>query len=139
MTTARDIMSTGVSWVSASDTVLYAAKRMAADAVGSLPIRGEDGNLQGMITDRDIVVKVLAAGKDPQALHAGEIAQDQTLVTIGPDDDAAAILRTMAEHQVRRVPVMDGDELVGIVAQADVARALDNPSVGELVEALSTD
>lgn len=139
MTTARDIMSTGVSWVSASDTVLHAAKRMAADEVGSLPIRGEDGNLQGMITDRDIVVKVLAAGKDPQALHAGEITQGQALVTIGPDDDAASILRTMAEHQVRRVPVMDGDELVGIVAQADVARALDNPRVGELVQALSVD
>jgi len=60
-------------------------------------------------------------------------------VTIGADDDVEEIMRTMAQHRVRRLPVIDGHRLVGIVAQADVARALPNPATGELVEALSYD
>ncbi|WP_410649622.1 CBS domain-containing protein [Amycolatopsis sp. cmx-4-54] len=138
MTTAREIMTAGTTCVSASETVLDAAKKMAAESVGALPICGEDGKLQGMLTDRDIVVKVLAEGKDPRALHASELAQGEA-VTIGADDDAEEIMRTMANHKVRRLPVIDGHKLVGIVAQADVARALPNPDSGELVEALSYD
>ncbi|WET82327.1 CBS domain-containing protein [Amycolatopsis sp. QT-25] len=138
MTTARDIMTAGVTCVSASDTVLDAAKKMAAESVGAMPICGEDGKLEGMLTDRDIVVKVLAEGKDPRALHASELAQGEA-VTIGADDDAEKIMRTMANHRVRRLPVIDGHQLVGIVAQADVARALPNPASGELLEALSYD
>ncbi|MBE1578009.1 CBS domain-containing protein [Amycolatopsis roodepoortensis] len=138
MTTAREIMTADATCVSASETVLDAAKKMAAESVGALPICGEDGKLQGMLTDRDIVVKVLAEGKDPRALHASELAQGEA-VTIGADDDAEEIMRTMANHKVRRLPVIDGHKLVGIVAQADVARALPNPDSGELVEALSYD
>ncbi|MFJ8917606.1 CBS domain-containing protein [Amycolatopsis sp. NPDC102389] len=138
MTTARDIMTADATCVSASDTVLDAAKKMAAESVGAVPICGEDGKLKGMLTDRDIVVKVLAEGKDPRALHASELAQGEA-VTIGADDDAEEIMRTMANHKVRRLPVIDGDKLVGIVAQADVAKALPNPDSGELVEALSYD
>ncbi|KFU77055.1 CBS domain-containing protein [Amycolatopsis lurida] len=138
MTTARDIMTANATCVSASETVLDAAKKMAAESVGALPICGEDGKLQGMLTDRDIVVKVLAEGKDPRALHASELAQGEA-VTIGADDDAEEIMRTMANHKVRRLPVIDGHKLVGIVAQADVAKALPNPDSGELVEALSYD
>jgi CBS domain-containing protein len=91
-----------------------------------------------MITDRDIVVKVLAEGKDPWAVTAGELAQGEA-VTIGADDDANEIMKTMADHKVRRLPVIDGDRLVGMVSQADVARALPNPQVGDLVQALSVD
>ncbi|MFI7116078.1 CBS domain-containing protein [Amycolatopsis sp. NPDC049868] len=138
MTTARDIMTANATCVSASETVLDAAKKMAAESVGAVPICGEDGKLKGMLTDRDIVVKVLAEGKDPRALHASELAQGEA-VTIGADDDAEEIMRTMANHKVRRLPVIDGHQLVGIVAQADVARALPNPDSGELVEALSYD
>ncbi|KFZ78864.1 histidine kinase [Amycolatopsis sp. MJM2582] len=138
MTTARDIMTANVTCVSASETVLDAAKKMAAESVGAVPICGEDGKLKGMLTDRDIVVKVLAEGKDPRALHASELAQGEA-VTIGADDDAEEIMRTMANHKVRRLPVIDGHKLVGIVAQADVAKALPNPDSGELVEALSYD
>lgn len=138
MTMARDIMTADATCVSESDTVLDAAKKMAAESVGALPICGEDGKLKGMLTDRDIVVKVLAEGKDPRALHASELAQGEA-VTIGADDDAEEIMRTMANHKVRRLPVIDGHKLVGIVAQADVARALPNPDSGELVEALSYD
>jgi CBS domain-containing protein len=60
-------------------------------------------------------------------------------VTIGADDDAEEILRTMSEHKVRRLPVIDGHDLVGIVAQADVARSLPDPKVGDLLQALSSD
>ncbi|WP_027936455.1 CBS domain-containing protein [Amycolatopsis sp. ATCC 39116] len=138
MTKAREIMTPDPECVRTSDTVLDAAKRMAELQVGAMPICGEDNRLKGMLTDRDIVVKVLAEGKDPRAVNAGELAQGEA-VTIGADDDAKEILRTMAQHQVRRLPVIDGHDLVGIVAQADVARSLDEPEIGDLLQALSAD
>ncbi|MGW7457358.1 CBS domain-containing protein [Streptomyces sp. NPDC054797] len=137
MTTARDIMTPDATCIGAQETVLEAAKKMADLGVGALPICGEDNKLKGMLTDRDIVVKVLAAGKDPAQTKAGELAQGEA-VTIGADDDAQEVLRTMTQHQVRRLPVIDGHSLVGIVAQADVARALPDPQVGDLLEALSS-
>jgi CBS domain-containing protein len=138
MTTAREIMSSGVTCVEGDETTLDAATKMARLGVGALPICGNDNRLKGMLTDRDIVVKVLAEGKDPRAVQARELAQGEA-VTIGADDDVEEILRTMTQHKVRRLPVIDGHELVGIVALADVARALKEPQVGELLEALSTD
>lgn len=138
MTKAREIMTPEPECVRTSDTVLDAAKRMTDLQVGAMPICGEDNQLKGMLTDRDIVVKVLAEGKDPRAVSAGELAQGEA-VTIGADDDAEEILRTMSQHQVRRLPVIDGHDLVGIVAQADVARSLDEPKIGDLLQALSTD
>jgi CBS domain-containing protein len=138
MTKARDIMTRDAKCVQSSETVLDAARRMAELGVGALPICGEDNRLKGMLTDRDIVVKVLAQGKDPRATSAGELSQGEA-VTIGADDDADEIFRTMATHQVRRLPVIDGHDLVGIVAQADVARALKDPTVGDLLEAISQD
>jgi CBS domain-containing protein len=138
MATAREIMTADVRCVRTSETVLDAANRLAELGVGALPICGEDNRLKGMLTDRDIVVNVLAAGKDPRAVHAGELAQGEA-VTIGADDDAGEILRTMTEHRVRRLPVIDGHDLVGIVSQADVARSLRDPDVGSLVSALSVD
>ncbi|MFJ3966495.1 CBS domain-containing protein [Streptomyces sp. NPDC090036] len=137
MTTAREIMTPDATCVGAQETVLEAAKKMAAHEVGGLPICGEDNKLKGMLTDRDIVVKVLAAGKDPAQTKAGDLAQGEA-ITIGADDEAEEILRTMTEHKVRRLPVIDGHTLVGIVAQADVARSLSDPKVGELLEALSS-
>ncbi|MFF6776465.1 CBS domain-containing protein [Streptomyces sp. NPDC012637] len=136
MTTAREIMTEGAECIGAEETVLEAAKKMTQMGVGALPICGTDDRLKGMLTDRDIVVKVLGVGKDPAECKAGELAQGEA-VTIGADDDAAEIMRTMADHQVRRLPVIDGHRLVGVVAQADVARALPDPQVGDLLEALS--
>ncbi|MGH4023549.1 MAG: CBS domain-containing protein [Pseudonocardiaceae bacterium] len=137
-TTARDIMTPDAVCVQASESVLDAARRMAELGVGSLPICGEDNMLKGVLTDRDIVVKVIAAGNDPRAVHAGELAQGEA-VTIGADDPAEEILATMKQHQVRRLPVIDGHDLIGVVAMADVARAMSDPGVGDLVEALSVD
>ncbi|MEU9056959.1 CBS domain-containing protein [Streptomyces sp. NPDC048384] len=138
MTKARDIMTGGAECIGAQETVLDAARKMKDLGVGALPICGTDNRLKGMLTDRDIVVKVLGAGKDPGTCPAGDLAQGE-VVTIGADDDVNEILRTMTEHKVRRLPVIDGHDLVGMVAQADVARALPDPEVGDLVEALSTD
>ncbi|WP_185899170.1 CBS domain-containing protein [Streptomyces sp. WAC07061] len=137
MTTAREIMTPDATCVGADDSILDAAKKMTDLGVGALPICGSDQRLKGMLTDRDIVVKVLGAGKDPATCKAGEFAQGEA-VTIGADDDTAEILRTMTQHKVRRLPVIDGHTLVGIVAQADVARSLPDPQVGQLLEALSS-
>jgi len=135
MTTARDIMTGGADVLSVDTTVLEAAKKLAAENYGSMPIC--DGEkLQGMITDRDIVVKVLAAGKDPAATTVGELAQGE-VVTIGADDPVEEIARTMSEHQVRRLPVIDGHKLVGMVAQADLARAGQDDQTGDAVEGIS--
>ena len=138
MTTAREIMTKGADCVGEQDSVADAARMMAQLGVGALPICGQDDRLKGMLTDRDIVVKVLGAGKDPASTKAGDLAQGKP-VTIGADDDAQEILRTMSSHKVRRLPVIDGQRLVGVVAQADVARSLSAPQVKDLLEALSTD
>ncbi|WP_434598066.1 CBS domain-containing protein [Streptomyces sp. A5-4] len=131
-------MTSGTECIGAEESVLLAAQRMTELGVGGLPICGSDSKLKGMLTDRDIVVKVLGSGKDPAACTAGELAQGEA-VTIGADDDATEILRTMTAHQVRRLPVIDGHDLIGMVAQADVAGALPDPQVGDLLEALSCD
>jgi CBS domain-containing protein len=135
---ARDVMSSDCTCVGENDSVLDAAKRLAEKDVGSLPICGEDDRLKGMLTDRDIVVKVLAEGKDPASVKAGELGQgDGDTVTVGADDPIDEALRTMIDHKVRRLPVIDGKQMVGIISQADIATNIDEEKVGELVEAIS--
>ena len=136
MATARDIMTTDVTCVGEMESLADAAQKMARLDVGSLPICGEDNRLTGMLTDRDIVVKAVAKGRNPAEVTAGELAEGKP-VTIGADDDAEEILRTMGSHQVRRLPVIDGHDLVGMVALADVARALPDRPVGDLMDAIS--
>jgi CBS domain-containing protein len=136
MATARELMSQGVECVNSTETLVEAARKMRDLDVGALPICGEDQRLKGMLTDRDIVVKCIAEGKDPNSLRAADLAQGKP-VTIGADDSAEETLRTMAKYQVRRLPVIDGHQLVGIVAQADVARALPNEVVGQVLEEVS--
>jgi CBS domain-containing protein len=138
VTVAREIMTRGAECIGEHEDLIRAAKLMAQHDVGSLPICGDDDRLTGVVTDRDIVVKVLAEGLDPREVTAGSIAQGKP-VTIGADDDTEQILRTMGEHQVRRLPVIDGHDLVGIVALADVARALPDRPVGDVLQAISVD
>lgn len=138
MTRVREIMTTNPLYAETSETVTHAARTMADKGVGALPIRGEDHKLKGMLTDRDIVVKVLAEGKNPVAVHVGELPRDE-VVAVGPDDDVEEALRLMSRHQVRRLPVVEHEELVGMVAQADVARELPDAEVGETVEGISRD
>ncbi len=135
---ARDIMSSDCTCIGENDTVLDAAKQLEQLNVGSLPICGEDDRLKGMLTDRDIVVKVLAQGKDPSSTRAGELGQgDGKTVTVGAGDPIDEALRAMIDNKVRRLPVIDGRELVGIISQADIATNLDEVKVGDLVEAIS--
>jgi len=135
---ARDIMSPDCTCIGESDSVLDAAKRLAELDVGAMPICGEDDRLKGMLTDRDIVVKVIAQGKDPASVTAGELGVgDGKTITIGADDSIEDALHTMTEHKVRRLPVIDGRQLVGVISQADVATNLDEERVGDLVEAIS--
>jgi CBS domain-containing protein len=135
---ARDVMSSDCTCVGENESVLDAAKKLAERDVGALPICGEDDRLKGMLTDRDIVVRVLARGKDPATVKAGELGQgDGKTVTVGADDSIDEALRTMIDHKVRRLPVIDGKRMVGIISQADIATNVDEERVGELVEAIS--
>jgi CBS domain-containing protein len=136
--TARDIMTPECKCVGENDSVVDAAKQLAELDVGSMPICGEDNRLKGMLTDRDIVVKVLAQGKDPSSTRCGELATQAEVVTIGADDSIDEALRTMTRYKVRRLPVIDGHDCVGIISQADIATNIDEEKVGDLVEAIST-
>lgn len=133
---ARDIMTADAECIGENDSIIDAAKKLAKLNIGSMPICGEDNRLKGMLTDRDIVVKVLAEGRDPNSTTAGELGEGKP-VTIGADDDTDLILKTMAEHKVRRLPVIDGHDLVGMVSQADVANNLEEQEVGKLVDIIS--
>jgi CBS domain-containing protein len=134
--TARDVMTPEATCVGEDESMIDAAKKMSRLEVGALPICGNDDRLKGMLTDRDIVVKVLGAGRDPASTKAGELGEGKP-VTIGADDSVAEALRTMKEHSVRRLPVIDGHDLVGMVSQGDLAQNVDEDDVGELVEAIS--
>lgn len=134
--TARNIMTGGAECIGANETLEAAARKIKDLDVGSLPICGEDNRLKGMITDRDIVIKCLAEGGDPRSAKAGDFAEGKP-VTIGADDSIEEAIRTMQEHQVRRLPVIDGHDLIGILSQGDVARNYPEERVGELVEFIS--
>src|SRR3954470_13200994 len=135
-TTARDIMTDQAECVRSDQTLADAARAMRDLGVGALPICGDDDRLKGMVTDRDIVVRCVAEGADPGATQVSQLAEGKP-VTIGADDPVDEALRTMIEHGVRRLPVIDGDRLVGMVSQADVARETSPDQAGELVAALS--
>jgi CBS domain-containing protein len=132
----RELMTVKPRTVKAGDSIVDAAKLMKGEDAGIAPI--VDGEkLVGVITDRDIAIRVVAEGKDPQSTKVEEIAS-QNLVTIDPQQDLDEALRLMAQHQVRRLPVVEEDgKLVGIVAQADVARHADAARTGEVVEEIS--
>jgi CBS domain-containing protein len=138
MTTAREIMSPGVEYLKTTETAADAASRLASTGVGAVPVCESDGHLAGMVTDRDIVIKVVAAGKDPKATPLGDLADQEEVVTIGADDSVEEAAETMKRHQVRRLPVIDGEDVVGLVSQADLARALQPEQVGDLLAAISS-
>jgi len=137
-TKARDVMSPAPVYLNAGAAVQEAVQRMADEDVGALPVCDAGGHLIGMVTDRDIVVKLLAKGGDVHSVKVGDLTGDQgEVVTIGADDPVEEALKTMADHQVRRLPVIDGAEMVGIVAQADLARACPAEKAGEVLAAIS--
>jgi CBS domain-containing protein len=135
MTTARDIMHPRVECIKEHESLTEAARRMRALDVGALPICGDDERLQGIITDRDIVLKCVAAGDDPATVSAGELAQGRPFY-IDADSDVSLVLRMMEEHRIRRLPVIDNRQLVGIISEADLARNLPDQEVAEFVEVI---
>jgi CBS domain-containing protein len=136
MTSARDLMTAGAECVGEQESLVEAARKMRDLDVGALPICGEDNRLKGVLTDRDIVVKCVAEGGDPGSVTAGQFGQGKP-VTIGADDSVEEALRTMSEHRVRRLPVIDGHDLVGMLAQADIARHLNETRTGDVVQDIS--
>ncbi|MEV0074823.1 CBS domain-containing protein [Nocardia neocaledoniensis] len=134
MTTAQMIMHPDVASLSVRDTMDVAAQRMHQLDVGALPICDGEGHPVGIVTDRDIVVKCLAPGRDPRTTTAGELAQGaDDLLTVGSDADMAEALALMERHQIRRLPVLEDGKLVGIISEADIARGLPGSTVGEFV------
>ncbi|MEH0416776.1 CBS domain-containing protein [Streptomyces sp. B21-083] len=133
MTIAREIMHTGATCIQENETLEAAARRMKELDVGALPICGPDDRLHGIITDRDIVVKCLAKGKDPKTVTAGQLEQGKP-ITIDADADAHQVLRAMEEHKIRRLPVVDNHRLVGMISEADLGRHLPEDQVGHFVE-----
>ncbi|HEX2112516.1 MAG TPA: CBS domain-containing protein [Gaiellaceae bacterium] len=135
MGSIRDVMTSNPKSCETSTTVIEAARVMAQEDVGPVPVV-EGERVVGIVTDRDIVVRVVAEGRDPNSTTIGEIASSD-LVTVEPDTNLDEALRLMAQNQVRRLPVVERERLVGIVAQADVARAADEEKTGEVVQQIS--
>jgi CBS domain-containing protein len=131
----RDVMTPGVRTVTPSQSLAEAADVMKREDVGSVPVV-EEGRLAGIVTDRDIVTRAVAERRDPQSVKVDEVASRE-LVTVEPEQDLDEALALMARHQVRRLPVVEAGQLVGMLAQADVALEAKEKKVGETVEEIS--
>jgi CBS domain-containing protein len=133
--TVREAMTSSPTTVESDANVLEAAKRMTSENVGSLPVV-QNGELVGMVTDRDLVTNVLAKDLDPSKIQVADVSSENPIVAT-PDEPLDAALKRMASEQVRRLPVVDGGKLVGILAQADVAQKAEAESTGRMVEEIS--
>lgn len=131
----RDVMTPSVRTVSPSQSLAEAAEVMKGEDVGSVPVV-EEGRLAGIVTDRDIVIRAVAERRDPQTVKVADVASRE-LVTVEPEQDLDEALALMARHQVRRLPVVEAGQLVGMLAQADVAVEAKEKKVGETVEEIS--
>jgi CBS domain-containing protein len=135
MTNARDVMHLGAECIRENETLGDAARKMRDLHVGALPICGEDDRLHGMITDRDIVVKCIAEGRDPQTVTARDLAQG-TPIWVDAQADTSEVLRLMEENTIRRLPVMENDRLVGMISEADLATHFGQGEVAEFASAV---
>lgn len=135
-TRASEIMSTDITVIREEETMRDAAQRLASDDIGVLPICDSNKQLKGILTDRDIVVHVVARGKDPASTTARELEQGE-IITLRPDDSVEHALDLMAQHQVRRLPVVDNGRVVGMVSQADVAKAVRPEEAGRMLSSIS--
>jgi CBS domain-containing protein len=133
MSTAREIMHLGAECIGENDTLMKAAQMMRDLNVGSLPICGQDNRLHGIMTDRDIVVRCCAEGRDVTSATAGEFAQGSVRY-VDASADIGEVLHVMEEHQIRRVPVIEDHRLVGMISEADLARHLPEDQLAHFVE-----
>jgi CBS domain-containing protein len=133
--TVRDLMTAGPTSIASDAMAIEAARRMLSEDVGSLPV--VDGEaLVGMVTDRDLVLKVVAKDLDANKVPVADVCT-QNPVTVDAEESLDEALQRMAKEQVRRLPVVSDGQLVGILAQADVARHTNAESTGRLVEEIS--
>ncbi len=135
MKTARDLMTSPAECLAPDDSLVEAARMLSRHDVGSMPVV-DDETLVGVLTDRDIVVRGVAEGLDPADTRVAAVMSPR-VVTVEADADALAVAGVLAANQIRRVPVVEGDRVVGVVSQADVALELDNATAGEVVEDIS--
>ena len=132
-----DVMAPVVQTIRASDTAVEAARLMRDNDVGSLPVLSEDGTPIGVLTDRDLAVRLVAEGRDPHSARVEELCSRE-LVTVGPEESLDEALTRMALHKVRRLPVVDNRRvIVGMIAQADIALEESAKKAGELLEQVS--
>ncbi|WP_052667845.1 CBS domain-containing protein [Nitriliruptor alkaliphilus] len=135
---ARDMMHDGAECVGEHASMQDVAVRMRDLDVGCMPICGDDDKLHGIITDRDIVLRCCAEGRDPATMTAGEMAQG-TLVWISADATEDQVLALMTRNRIKRLPVIDDGRLVGMISEADVARHLSDDKVAQMAEAIYAD
>jgi CBS domain-containing protein len=133
--TVRNAMTASPTTVKAHETAVDAARLMATENVGSLPVLDGE-NLVGMVTDRDLVLHVLAKDVDPHKVPVSSICSENPVV-VGPEDSLDVALQRMAREQIRRLPVVEDRRLVGILAQADVSRTAEPAATGRMVEEIS--
>ncbi|MEV0057021.1 CBS domain-containing protein [Saccharopolyspora shandongensis] len=135
MTTARDIMHAGARCIGEDESLYTAAQMMRDLKVGSLPICGRDDRLHGIITDRDIVLRCCAEGRNPAEMKAGELAQGKPY-WVDAGSDVGKVLSMMEEHKIRRLPVIAEHRLVGMISEADLARHLTDEQLAHFVESV---
>jgi CBS domain-containing protein len=136
MVNVRDVMTEAPKSVLDSDNLVHVARVMRDEDVGSVPVCDSDGRLLGMLTDRDLVVEAMAASDDPTIRQAGEMMRG-TVHTVDANEPVTKAVETMGRIRVRRLPVVDGGKLVGVVGVADLARNLPAAAVGELMALIS--
>ena len=137
-TTVREAMHAGCTCIGEGETVAEAARMMEQLDVGALPICGEDDRLHGMITDRDIVVKVVGRNRDPRCTLAGELAQERLIYTSveAPIEEAMTLMK---QHRVRRLPVLDANKRVcGMISESDIATHVSHAEFAALIEAIAS-
>jgi CBS domain-containing protein len=131
-------MSKDITVIQEDETIRQAAERLAKDDIGVLPICDSNKQIKGVLTDRDIVVQVIARGKDPSSTRAREMEQGE-VYTLRPDDSIQHACDMMAQHKVRRLPVVEDGRIVGMVSQADVAKSVGPDQAGRMVSEISKD
>lgn len=134
-TAVKDVMTPGPTAIASDAMVVEAARRMLSEDVGSLPVV-EGETLVGMITDRDLVLHVIAKDLDPHKVQVADVCSEDPVIA-DPEDSLDDALQRMASEQVRRLPVVTAGKLVGILAQADIARTARPESTGRLLEEIS--
>lgn len=138
MATAQELMTSPADCLNEADSITQAASALARADVGSMPVTGDADQLVGLLTDRDIVVRVLAEGRDVEETTVGDVMTSD-MVTVSPDANNEQVLAALSDNQIRRVPVVSNGKVVGMISQADVARDLSNKDTGDVVEAISRD